>query len=497
MESIWSKTTDMPEYPSLSGDVTTEAAVIGGGLAGILTAYYLQQRGIKTIVLEADRIGSGQTKNTTAKITAQHNLIYHKLIQDFGEEKAKQYADANEQAIAGYRRIIAENRIDCDFEECPAYLYSTNQQGVLALEQETAAAQKLEIDAEFTQQSTLPFPIAGAVKFHGQAQFHPLKFLRAIAKDLTVFEQTKVKTVEDDRVLTVRGAVRAKHIVFATHFPFINLPGFYFARMHQERSYVLALEHAAQLDGMYLGVDVEGLSFRNIDNTLLLGGGGHRTGENSAGGKYDMLRKKAAIFYPENVETAHWSAQDCMPMDGVPYIGQFSSSTPNWHVATGFGKWGMTGSMVSAMLLSDQIAGRENLHAEVFSPQRFTPSASAKAFLTDSAQAVKGLSRQAFTLSKEDIEALPANHGGVVTCDGEKAGVYKDEHGEVFLVSTRCPHLGCQVEWNPDEKSWDCPCHGSRFDYKGKLIDNPAQEDLEGSAPTLLSRRGKLNEELF
>lgn len=481
MDSIWSKTTDMPEYPALSGDVTTEAAVIGGGLAGILTAYYLQQRGIKTIVLEANRIGSGQTKNTTAKITAQHNLIYHKLIQDFGEEKAKHYADANEQAIAEYRRLITENRIGCDFEERPAYLYSTSQQDVLALEQETAAAQKLEIDAVFTKQSTLPFPIAGAVKFHGQAQFHPLKFLRTIAKDLTVFEQTRVKTVEDDRILTAQGAVRAKHIVFATHFPFINLPGFYFARMHQERSYVLALEHAAQLDGMYLGIDAEGLSFRNIDHTLLLGGGGHRTGENSAGGKYDMLRKKAALFYPENVETAHWSAQDCMPMDGVPYIGQFSSSTPNWHVATGFGKWGMTGSMVSAMLLSDQIAGRENPHADVFSPQRFTPSASAKALLTDTVQAVKGLSRQVFTLSQEKIEALPASHGGVVAYDGEKAGVYKDEHGEVFLVSTRCPHLSCQLEWNPDEKSWDCPCHGSRFDYKGKLIDNPAQEDLEGS----------------
>jgi glycine/D-amino acid oxidase-like deaminating enzyme/nitrite reductase/ring-hydroxylating ferredoxin subunit len=481
LESIWSKTTGIAEYPVLSGDVTTEAAVIGGGLAGILTAYYLQQRGIKTIVLEADRIGSGQTKNTTAKITVQHNLIYHKLIRDFGEEKAKQYADANERAIAEYRRIIMENHINCDFEERSAYLYSTSEQDVLALEQEIAAAQKLEIDATFTRQSTLPFPIAGAVKFHGQAQFHPLKFLRTIAKGLTIFEQTRVKTVEDDRILTARGAVRAKHIVFATHFPFINLPGFYFARMHQERSYVLALEHAAQLDGMYLGIDAESLSFRNIHDTILLGGGGHRTGENSAGGKYDMLRKKAAIFYPESVETAHWSAQDCMPMDGVPYIGQFSSSTPNWHVATGFGKWGMTGSMVSAMLLSDQIAGRENPHAEVFSPQRFTPSASVKAFLTDSMQAVKGLSRQVFTFLKKDLEALPASHGGVVECDGEKAGVYKDERGEVFLVPTRCPHLGCQLEWNPDEKSWDCPCHGSRFDYRGKLIDNPAQEGLESS----------------
>jgi len=485
LKSIWSKTTDLPEYPALSGNITTEAAVIGGGLAGILTAFYLQQRGIKTVVLEADRIGSGQTKNTTAKITAQHNLIYHKLILNFGEEKAQQYADANQQAIAEYHRIITENRIDCDFEERPAYLYSTNPQDVPALEQETAAAQRLGIDAAFTGQSTLPFPIAGAVKFQGQAQFHPLKFLRTIAKDLVIFERTRVKTVEDDRVQTAQGTVRAEHIVFATHFPFINLPGFYFARMHQERSYVLALRHAAQLDGMYLGVDAEGLSFRNSGDILLLGGARHRTGENSAGGKYDMLRQKAALFYPESTEAAHWSAQDCIPLDGVPYIGQFSASTPNWYVATGFGKWGMTSSMVSARLLSDLIAGRENPHAEVFSPQRFTPSASAKAFLADSAQAVKGLTRRVFALPEADAEALPAGHGGVVERDGHKAGVFKDEHGKVYLVSIRCPHLGCQLEWNPDEKSWDCPCHGSRFDYRGKLIDNPAQEDLEDLGDTL------------
>ena len=195
-----------------------------------------------------------------------------------------------------------------------------------------------------------------------------------------------------------------------------------------------------------------------------------------------MLRRKAKEFYPKSTEAAHWSAQDCMTLDGVPYIGQFSSSTPNWYVATGFGKWGMTSSMVAAMLLCDEITGKQNPYAGIFSPQRFTPTASTKAFLKDSGQAVKGLSRQVFAPPRADIDALPTGHGGVVDCDGEKVGVYKDEHGEVFLVSTRCPHLGCQLEWNPDEKSWDCPCHGSRFDYAGRLIDNPAQQDLESGA---------------
>lgn len=479
MESIWSKTADIPPHSPLPGDISADAAVIGGGMAGILTAYFLEQRGVETVVLEADRIGSGQTKNTTAKITSQHDLIYHRLARDFGEEKAKQYADTNEQAVAEYRRIIMKKNIDCEFETRPAFLYSTRLEDVAELEMEALAAQKLGLRADYVEKTSLPFPVAGAVRFQSQAQFHPLKFLRAVAKDLTVFEQTRATDVKENDILTERGTVHAKHIVFATHFPFLNMPGYYFARMHQERSYVLALEHAPQPDGMYLGVDPDGLSFRSSGETLLLGGGGHRTGENWAGGKYEMLRKKAKEFYPESKEVAHWSAQDCMTLDGVPYIGRFSTSTPDWYVATGFGKWGMTSSMVSAMLLSDMISKKENLFAEVFSPQRFTPSASVKAFLNDSGQAVKGLSRQAFTLPKADIDALPRGHGGVVDCNGEKVGVYKDEQGKTFAVSTRCPHLGCQLEWNPDEKSWDCPCHGSRFDFRGRLIDNPAQTNLE------------------
>lgn len=479
MESIWSKTTEIEKFPQLSGDLETEAAVIGGGLAGILTAYFLQKCGVKAVVLEAGRVGSGQTGNTTAKITSQHNLIYAKLLQEFGEEKARQYASANQQAVEEFRRMIEGAGMDCEFEECPAYLYSTDPQKINALEQEVLAAQKLGLPAEFTTQTNLPFSVAGAVRFGGQAQFHPLKFLKEVSKELTVYEQTPVKTVEGERIQTSRGTVTARHIIFACHFPFINAPGLYFARMHQERSYALSLSHAARLDGMYLGVDEDGLSFRNSGNLLLLGGGSHRCGENSKGGKYAMLRERAAQFYPQGMETACWSAQDCITLDGVPYIGTFASSVPNWYVATGFGKWGMSSSMAAARLLSDQITGKENPCAEVFSPQRFKLSASMESLLTDGGQAVKGLSRQIFAPPRADIEALPAGHGGVVECEGEKVGVYKDESGEVFMVSTRCPHLGCQLEWNPDEKSWDCPCHGSRFDYKGRLLDNPAQENLK------------------
>ena len=479
MNSIWTETINMEERPALQGDVTTDTVVIGSGLAGVLIAYFLQQKGIHTVVLEADRIGSGQTKNTTAKITIQHNLIYDKLINNFGIEKASQYAQINQQAIKEYKTIINQKKIDCSFMDMPAYLYSREEEGMKKLQQEEIAAKKLGIQAEFTTSTTLPFPVTGALKFSDQGQFNPLAFLQAISKELTIFEQTKVIGVEDNRVITNRGIVTAKHIVFATHFPFINAPGFYFARMHQERSYVLALEHAAKLDGMYLGIDKESLSFRNYNDLLLLGGGGYRTGENSKGGKYTLLREQANIFYPQSKETLHWSAQDCMTLDSVPYIGQFSASTPNWYVATGFGKWGMTSSMVSAILISDYITGAEHPCSSVFSPLRFTPTASMSAFVTNMGQAVKGISKRAFSYNQIDAKDLPAGHGGVVEYKDEKVGVYKDEQNRIFVVSVRCPHLGCQLEWNPDEKSWDCPCHGSRFDYKGKLLNNPALTNLE------------------
>ena len=479
MESVWEQEVQMGEHPPLPGDMEVEAAVIGGGLAGILTAYFLQKRNIKTIVLEASKIGSGQTQHTTAKITSQHNLIYHKLIREFGEERARQYAQANQQSIGAYRHLVQELGIQCALEDRPAYLYCREDAHVALLEQETDAAKRLGIHAELTLHTTLPFSVAGAVKFHDQAQFQPLQFLKAVAGGLNIYERTRVLTVEDQRIVTDCGTVKAKHIIFATHFPFLNRPGYYFARMHQERSYVLALRNAAQLDGMYLGIDGDRLSFRNYGDYLLLGGGGHRTGENSAGGKYAELREKAAEYYRGSNETFHWSAQDCMTLDGVPYIGQFAASMPHWYVATGFGKWGMTSSMVSAVLLSEQIAGAPHPCAEVFSPLRFTPTASMKAFLTDMGQAVKGIGRQVFTLPATAVQALPTGHGGVVDCQGDKLGVYKDEQDRVHVVSTRCPHLGCQLEWNPDEKSWDCPCHGSRFDYKGDLLDNPAQTPLE------------------
>ena len=228
----------------------------------------------------------------------------------------------------------------------------------------------------------------------------------------------------------------------------------------------------------YLGVDEDGLTFRNYGDITFFGGGGHRTGENSQGGKYKKLRTQAQKLWPESREIRHWSAQDCMTPDGVPYIGKYSRSRPNWYVCTGFNKWGMTSSMVSAMLISNKIAGEKFPGAAVFSPQRHTTPPAAKSIGKNAMQAAKGLSRDAFDSPKDNIKDLPNGHGGVVEYGGFKYGVYKDDEDYSFIVDIKCPHMGCMLEWNPDEKSWDCPCHGSRFDIYGKLIDNPAQEDV-------------------
>lgn len=475
-KSIWSETTTPKDRRPLPGDMVVDTVIIGGGMAGILTAYFLGQRGRECIVLEANRVGRGQTKNTTAKITSQHNLIYSKLLKNLGKNQARQYADANQEAIQQYKHLIQGEHISCEWKECPAYLYTTEDEALLREEFDAAAA--LGLPAELRRQTELPFDVRRALCFEGQARFHPLCFLYHIAEQVTVYEHTVVTKVDEQEVYTNHGKVQAKHIVFAGHYPFVNVPGYYFLKMHQERSYVLALENAADIEGMYLGIGGEGLSFREANGQLLIGGGGHRTGEHPAGGSYEYLRHMAWKYWPDCRETARWSAQDCMTLDGIPYIGTYADSRKNWYVATGFGKWGMTSSMVSAMIISDQICGEDNPYAEVFAPQRMHVAMSAKTFLSEGAHAASGLLRQLGQIPKELTEHLRPGHGGIVEYEGEKCGVYKDEKGHIYVVSTKCPHLGCQLTWNPDENSFDCPCHGSRFDYRGNRMDGPAQENI-------------------
>lgn len=476
MESIWQATSGLPQFPSLVGDLQKDVVVVGGGITGILTAARLRQAGLDTAVLERETIASGVTKGTTAKITSQHGLIYDKLIRRLGRERALQYAHANQRAIDAYWELAAENGIRCGLEETDAYVYSTASGA--KTQREAAAAQSLGLPASIVTKTALPFSVTNAVRFAKQAKFHPLQFLSALSKDMEIYEHTMVTAIGRGEVLTPGGTVRAKAVVLATHFPIVNVPGFFFLRMHQERSYVLALENAAPIGGMYIGEEKNSLSFRDAEGCLLLGGAGTRTGKNQEGGNFERLRQSAEIFYPGCKVKYHWAAQDCMPHDQIPLIGPISEKWPNVYVATGFQKWGMTTVMAAAEILTDLICGQENRDAPVFSPQRFHPFISAPKLLLDGAQTVYSIAKEKLEIPRKTLFEIPNGTAAVVKVEGEKYGVYKTPDGGAYFVTVRCPHLGCRLEWNPAELSWDCPCHGSRFDYTGKLLNDPAQTEI-------------------
>lgn len=475
MESVWSKSVEMPSFGRLDEDMSVDAAVIGGGLAGLLIAYKLKEKGVDAVVFEAERICSGQTKNTTAKITCQHGLIYERLIDAFGEKRAEQYAQANADAIDEYERIIRKEKIGCSFMRLPSYLYTSADE--TALKREFEAAKRLGINATLINGSPLPFAVKKLLCFENQAQFNPLEFASAIAKELKIFEHTKVVSAEKG-VITANGkTVRAKHIVVATHYPFINAPGYYFLRLHQARSYAVAFEKCSEIGGMYYGIDPDALSLREYKGMIIAGGGSHITGE-SGGNEFLLISKKVKSIWADASETARWSAQDCMPPDSVPYIGRYSKNKEDYYVATGFQKWGMTNSMVAAEIISDMICGKENKNAEIFSPQRNLSAASGE-LCRHAVRSVNGLALKKLKIPSKSSSQLKKGEGDIVRHEGKTVAAYRDEQGALHITNPNCSHLGCRLSFNKALKSWDCPCHGSRFDVDGNLIDNPALKNLK------------------
>ncbi|MDE6920982.1 MAG: FAD-dependent oxidoreductase, partial [Lachnospiraceae bacterium] len=382
------------------------------------------------VLVEKDRICGGTTGNTTAKITFQHGLCYHKMLQSSGLERADMYLQANRMAFGKYAALCRE--IDCGYEIKNNYVYATDDRQ--KLEDEISALSKIGYNAVFAKDLPLPINTVGAVCFEDQAQFHPLRFLYAIAKGLNIYEHTFVREMEGTTAVTDRARISAGKVIVTTHFPMINKHGSYFLKLYQHRSYVTALENAQNVDGMYVDESRTGFSFRNYGDLLLLGGGGHRTGK--SGGNWDELRQFAREQYPHAAERYFWAAQDCMSLDHIPYIGRYSKNTADLYTASGFNKWGMTGAMLSAVLLSDRICGRYNGFEEAFDPSRSI------------------IRPQLFINGFESIKNL------------------------LTPTKKRCPHLGCALKWNPAEHSWDCACHGSRFDESGKVLDNPANGDL-------------------
>ena len=429
MDSIWVKNSQKPSFEALNKDIKTDVLIIGGGIAGILCAYMLKKSGVDCVLVEVDRICRGVTAGTTAKITFQHGLIYDKIINKYGVEAARMYLKANQEAIKIYDKLCKNT--DCDYKSQDNYVYSVDS--ICEIEKELAAYNRIGVNADLLCDVNLPIKIKGALRVKNQAQFNPLKFCCSLANELKIYEKTKVIEVIRGGAITNRSKISAKKIIIATHFPFMNKYGGYFIKLYQHRSYVLALENATLPDGMYVDANIKGLSFREYNGKLLLGGGSHRTGKK--GGNWKELREFADKYYPNSNEIARWATQDCMTLDSIPYIGRYSQKTPDLYVATGFNKWGMTSAMAAAVILRDKIMGKPNDYAEVFSPTRS---------IMHSQIAINA----AETLLNFITPTVP-----------------------------RCPHLGCALKYNKAEHTWDCPCHGSRFTKEGKLIENPATED--------------------
>ena len=490
--SFWTETTPDTDYPPLSPGVKVDVAILGGGIVGITAAYLLKQAGKSVAVIEADRVARGVSGYTTAKVTAGHGLIYTKLIKNFGVEGAQVYAQSNLAAIDKIAEVIENVGISCDWQRQANYVYTEDAGEVQSIEEEVAAEQKAGLPSVFTTETSLPYPVAAAVKMEGQAQFHPRKYLLPLAASILgdesyVFESTKVLGVEPGSpcsVTTDKGSVEAADVIVATHYPFLDR-GFLFAKNRPSRSYAVAgaVDDGTLAEGMYISSSAPTRSIRGTPHDrktmLIIGGEGHIVGtEPDTNKRYLRLERWARERFGLESFQYRWSAQDPSTLDGVPYIGRLNRGSQHLFVATGFGKWGMTNGTVAAMILSDLILERPNEWASLYDSKRLNLP-SVKEFVKENADVARHFFGDRIGRATGPVAALAAGEGGVFKLGGRTVAACRDHDGALHTHSAVCTHLKCIVEWNEAEMSFDCPCHGSRFSYQGHVIQGPAVKPLE------------------
>lgn len=491
-KSYWLDSTPDTNYPSLEEDINVDIVIIGGGLAGLNIAYLLQKEGLKITILEADRICKGTTAYTTAKITSQHGLIYGKIQGKFGDEIASLYGKANETAIKMYEDIINKNQIDCDFIYESAFVFTQDDKYMEKIEDEVEIASNIGIDAFYVDEIPFPMDIKGAIGFNNQAQFHPRKYILALANiiqdKVQIYENTRAVDIEEDNeyiITTEQGKkVKAKKVIIASHYPFYNKKGMYFAKIFPKKSYIVGIEAEEKYPGgMYINAEkpTRSLRHQNTPNgeLILVVGGYPDVGKKEDTNKnYDALIEFANNIFTVKDIPYRWSTQDYITLDEIPYIGYFTSDTPNMYIATGFQKWGMTNSMVSAMLIKDLIIDGKSPWQEVYNPSRKNIIASAKNFIVENLNVANQLLDGKLSPLPEDISLKPGE-AKIIKIHKERIGAYRDEEGVLHFVNTTCTHMGCELNWNSTERTWDCPCHGSIFDIDGKIIQGPAVEPLK------------------
>lgn len=492
--SLWCETTPSTNYPELANDIVTDVAIIGSGITGITCALLLKNEGMKVTVVDSNRIAMGTTSYSTAKITTQHGIIYDKLLATLGRERTQQYADANKSAMELIRRNVADYDIDCSLEEQDAYIYSSDQKFVSQIDSEVSAAKSLGINAEYLTSIPLPVDVLCAERFPGQAQFHPRRYLLALAEKIPgdgsyIFENTRVMDLQQEGTNTVlltaeNRHITAKYVFLASHFPCCDKGGMYFTRLYPMRSYVVAaLIKEPCPRGMYITAETPGMSIRHqlLDegDAVLFGGESHQTGQGKDTREhYKKIFKYAADHFAIKKVLYHWSTQDYDTPDSLPFAGQLISSTPNVFMASGYRKWGFTNGTASAMIIRDLIIKGSSPWQDAYNPQRFTPAASSATFIRENLDVAKNLIKGKLEFGEVNPTVSPGE-GKIIDLDGERAGAYRDENGKLYLVDITCTHLGCELSWNSAERTWDCPCHGSRFSYDGTIIEGPAVHQLK------------------
>ncbi|MBW4082178.1 FAD-dependent oxidoreductase [Paenibacillus sp. S150] len=496
-QSLWRDRNGLPSFPRLAEDHAADVAVVGGGITGITTAYLLIKAGYEVTLLEAGELLAGTTGFTSAKISAQHGLIYHDLLKNFGEDAARLYFQSNSEALEWMIATAEELDIDCGITREAAYLYADqrDKKTLKQLEAEFEAYDKLGLPGEWLDHISLPLLAGGAIKLPGQARFHPLQYLKGLldvilAKGGIIYEHTMIgeQVDKDGGALTLyteqgKHRVKCRHAVSASHFPFYDGGALYFSRLHAERSYCLAIEPETGYEGgMYLSAGEPTRSLRAVEwndkRLVIVGGDNHKTGHGICTyGHYENLERFAGELPGIRSLPFRWSAQDLITLDRVPYIGK-TADDEEIYIATGFGKWGMTNGTLAAQMIADGILRRRNPYTELYDPSRFKARPSIKNFLVQNANAAKELVAGKVKIVHKKTHDLEPDQGAVVFHDGKRVGAYRDPGGQLHLVDRTCTHLGCECEWNDGERSWDCPCHGSRFSYRGEVLEGPATVPL-------------------
>ncbi len=494
MNSYWEeerKNHDL--FEEIKEDKKVSVCIIGGGLTGLQTAYNLSDK-LDVVILEKDRICGSTSGKTTGKITSQHGVFYDYLINSQSKEFAKMYLEANEKAIQNIKDIIEKEEIECDLEEESSYVFTKQETKLDMIKNEQKAVDKLQKEkSDYVKEIELPTEISGAIEFKNQAQFHPLKYAYGLAKaiiknDGKIYENTKVTDIKRENekyvVYANKNKVIADYVVLATRYPIMNVPGYYFLKMYQSTSYAMVFDAKKKLfDGMYISYETPNVSFRTIrdgDRELLLAVGyDYKTGTEELRDGYQRLEVIVRKMYPDAEVLYKWTAEDCISLDKIPYIGQYSSIMKNLYIATGFNKWGVTSSNVAANIITDKILQKENKYEEIFKSTRIEPIKNRQEMGDMLKEANKSILLSRFKIPKEELDNIKIGEGKIIKIDNTKVGVYKSKTGEIYKVKPICTHLGCELYFNNIEKIWECPCHGSKFTYDGKSIEVPSNKDLK------------------